>query len=524
MIPNITRGGKIAGFMNYLVGPGRFNEHTNPRVVAADDTVLAFITEGEELSVNDALDIANILEHPRRVHGTAVTSPVKEWDEQEGKRITTGRKASHMWQCSLSNGPDDDPLTDAAWQRIAEEFVDRMGFVDPDGAKTSRWVAVHHGVNKNGNDHIHLVVQMVREDGTKAQVHNDARRAQDVCAALEREFGLTITEGRAAEKTMTYEKRGERGRAERERAPWVEKKELRRRLRAALGASSTEAEFVRNVFSSGVIIEPRFAKGGTDSVVGYRVALPPPDGCDRDAIRYAPSKLEAGLSLPKVREYLGVPRSGDPAAVAAWQEHHRGGANPQRTSLPRASESLAERVQAGTATATDLSYLFAGVSLVDEGDTPSSLATASDHMAQLGPDLSPGYQARQMERAGSRDTTVAWAALLRQACRLSTVMLHDEYSDQLPKLTQRHDDIIRVVIEPPSGARNQGPTEPSQAERDRAARMGVDDKELARIRSNFGNISRTVPGTTSSARPSTAPKFDPSRGKTSRDNPPEREH
>ncbi|MBM4570415.1 hypothetical protein GS489_08660 [Rhodococcus hoagii] len=51
--------------------------------------------------------------------------------------------------------------------RIAQRFVEEMGFIDPDGAKSSRWVAIHHGQSKNGNDHIHIAVQMVREDGPR---------------------------------------------------------------------------------------------------------------------------------------------------------------------------------------------------------------------------------------------------------------------------------------------------------------------------------------------------------------------
>ena len=65
-----------------------------------------------------------------------------------------------------------------------------MGFVDIDGAKSSRWIAVHHGASKNGNDHIHLVVSMVREDGSKAGTHDDFHRAQVACRELEAEYGL----------------------------------------------------------------------------------------------------------------------------------------------------------------------------------------------------------------------------------------------------------------------------------------------------------------------------------------------
>ncbi len=84
MMPNITRGGSAAGLMSYLVGQStreehRHNVHENPHVVAGHDAVVHGITDGE-LSMDDALDIANALDEPRRTFGTQVTAPVKRWD------------------------------------------------------------------------------------------------------------------------------------------------------------------------------------------------------------------------------------------------------------------------------------------------------------------------------------------------------------------------------------------------------------------------------------------------------------
>src|SRR5699024_10892339 len=126
------------------------------------------------------------LDQPRKAFGTKVTSPVKEGNEETGKRETVGRKDSHVWHCSLSLRSDEGKLTAAAWETIANEFATRMGFIDPDGAKSSRWVAIHHGASKNGNDHIHFVAQMVTEDGSKARTHNDFKRAQQICSELEK--------------------------------------------------------------------------------------------------------------------------------------------------------------------------------------------------------------------------------------------------------------------------------------------------------------------------------------------------
>lgn len=435
MMPNITRGGKMPGLIMYLAGPGRANEHTNPHIVAGSDHVAVMVDAGVELSHDDALDIARTLDQPRKAFGTKVTSPVKEWNEETGKRETVARKDSHVWHCSLSLRADEGQLTDAGWETIANEFATRMGFVDPDGAKSSRWVAIHHGASKNGNDHIHFVAQMVTEDGSKARTHNDFKSAQKICGELEKEHGLAITEGREAGQVLSAEKPGEKRRADREQAPWVEKIELRRRLRAALAGSKSEANFVARVYEAGVIIRPRFAEGRTNEVTGYSVALPAPEGSDRAPIFYAPSKLDKSLSLPKVRATLGTYANGDPQALGVWQEHHR---STRASSSPRMGamdQGLRERAQEGRVTHADLAKIFAAGSMKYEIDKPGPLAQMSETHAQVAANPPAyGYMARQINRAGSKNASEGWNAILMQAARLSRVMADTQFGGDRPQL------------------------------------------------------------------------------------------
>src|SRR5690606_28618224 len=98
MIPNVTRGGRVAGLMNYLVGPGRANEHENQRLISGDDRVTFAYAPGVELSKYDAFEIAEILDAPRKLHGTEVAKPVYAKDDvaggfltdEQGKKIKVG--------------------------------------------------------------------------------------------------------------------------------------------------------------------------------------------------------------------------------------------------------------------------------------------------------------------------------------------------------------------------------------------------------------------------------------------------
>lgn len=447
MMPNITRGGKMPGLVMYLAGPGRANEHTNPHIVGGSDHVTVMVDSGVELTHDDSLDIARSLDQPRKAFGTHVTSPIKQWNEEIRKRETVGRKDSHVWHCSLSLREDEGKLTDAAWGTIANEFAGRMGFIDPDGAKSSRWVAIHHGASKNGNDHIHLVVQMVTEDGSKARVHNDFDRAQKICGELEKEFGLAVTEGRETGQVLSAEKPGEKRRADREKAPWVEKIELRRRLRAALSNATSEANFVSRVYQAGVIIRPRFAEGRTNEVTGYSVALPAAAGSGRDPIFYAPSKLDKSLSLPKVRAALGTYANGDPDALGVWQEHHNSTRATDRPRTGGISKELRQKASDGTVTHADLARIFAAGSMKYERDEPGPLAEMSEHHAQLA--VSPpayGYMARQLDRAMSKNAMESWNALLIQAARLSRVMAETGFGGSRPQLGAANTAMATVVI------------------------------------------------------------------------------
>lgn len=337
MFAKISRGDRMQGLLSYLVGPGRSNEHTEPHLVAGDAALLMW-HDDSELDREAAVSIAAHLERPAKVFDVAVSG-------------------GHVWHCSLSLRAEEGQLPDQKWQQVAEAFVERMGFVDPSGAKApARWAAVRHGLSTRGNDHVHLVVNLVREDGTKANVHNDRIRARDLCRELEVEFGLEPLEsaGRGrAEVGYQYGEREAAGRRkaramfERSRREGTETRTwgavppeerlrlvaaattadqprwaLARKVRACSTASLDEAEFVRRLRQHGVLARPRFAAGRSDVVVGYSVAQRPAAG--ERPIWYGGGQLGKDLTLPRLRvEWESTPEVAQLAA-AEWGAAGRG--------------------------------------------------------------------------------------------------------------------------------------------------------------------------------------------------------
>lgn len=366
MMPNVVRGDRMAGLLVYLAGPGRHNEHEEPHLVAGDGALMAWYRD-VELDRGSALAIARHLDRPRRLYGTEITTGVYE-RQQTGrdhqgrpmyKSVRTGSKPAHVWHCSLSLRADEGELSDDTWGQIAEEFIRAMGFDANEGTKAPcRWAAVRHGVSTDGNDHIHLAVSLVREDGTKATTHHDFRRAQEAARALEIVHGLerlessvsgepgaargfTPGEQRRAEREaervarVRQEQRGGAGSwdkldAEARRArvahEWrvnLPRVVLARTIRGCATAAGDEAEFVRRMRRAGLLVRPRFAEGTQDVVTGYSVAQRPRAAGEKP-VWYGGGRLARDLTLPRLRQDWPDTPTTAAAAAAEWNAAGRG--------------------------------------------------------------------------------------------------------------------------------------------------------------------------------------------------------
>ncbi|WP_374777065.1 relaxase/mobilization nuclease domain-containing protein [Streptomyces sp. NBC_01310] len=274
MIPRVhKRGTRTIGLLYYLYGPGTHEEHTDPHLVAAWDSLAPDPGRDPE-ATHQALQ--QLLDLP-------VDSVAK-----------SRRPAKHVWHLSIRAAPEDPILSDEQWAAIARRMVTATGIAPDDGGPGCRWAAVRHA-----DDHIHIIATLVREDGRKPRLHSDAARAQAEARQIEIDYGLrrlNTGDGTAAQRPTSAE-RHKADRQQRERTP---REELRETVRRAVAGAQGEQEFLDRLASAGLLIRPKIAPSG--DLLGYSVALPDDRNKDGEPVFYSGTKLSPDLSLPRIRE------------------------------------------------------------------------------------------------------------------------------------------------------------------------------------------------------------------------------
>lgn len=371
MIPNITRGRDFHGLLRYLVGPGRANEHRAPHLVGGDVTVLPWAGQGR-LDAGDARVLADRLATPLVARGA-------------------GPKAGAVWHCSLSIHADDGRLGDELWGRVATQFMVKMGWADPDtGVAGMPWLAIGHGASKAGNDHIHLVVSMVRDDGRIADTSNDYQRAQTACRQIEAELELTPLEGHRIGVGSRGIPAGELNKAARD-GTVPARRRLTVAVRAAATMADTETEFIAALRAQQVRVAPYYAEGG-GKVTGYRVRL-----TGEGQRWFGGGTLARDLTLPRLRQRWSAAGAADPAALAAWRGGDKSGAVPGPLSPAQIRQVLAdlqlvtdtlrrfppERLETWGQVSADLAGAFAAWAAATDGDTAARFAAACVAAGQL---------------------------------------------------------------------------------------------------------------------------------------------
>ncbi|MFD0366332.1 relaxase/mobilization nuclease domain-containing protein [Nocardia sp. GCM10030253] len=351
-MPNAVKGSDIKGLLWYLAGPGRHNEHINPRVVAGDAVTMAVYAG--PIDRKRAWELGKLLDSPRQTllrgepvlstnHKQARAFIAEGMDRSAAYEAAT--KDQNTWHCSLALSADEGELADGKWQAIASDFMVEMGFIDRgDGAPDVRWTGVRHGVSVNGNDHIHIAMSVVRPDGSLADVYRDRPRAQAAAGALEHKYGLKVLASREFEGTEAATKPAERARAERTGAPETDREALRRRVRAAAVVADSEAGWLRELRAEGVIVAPFWAAGGLDEVVGYSVRLPAQRNLETGAweksIKYGGWRLGKDLTLLTLRKWAPWEQS-DAAREDALTEWRR--TTPTAKGRPLVADPVADK-------------------------------------------------------------------------------------------------------------------------------------------------------------------------------------
>lgn len=309
----MTNGHNPSGLIVYLVGEGKRNEHENPHVITGSISMMPWFGD-KELTHQDALLLAAEVEQPHRVFGTEI-------------------KGGHIRHISLSLPKEEGRLPDEKWGMIAEDFMQKMGYIGQEGKADVRWVALHHGLSgENKNDHIHLVVDLVRQDGTRAEIWRDRHRTQTAAREIEREHDLFKVSGITAARWHTpqeLEAAKRRGRDEPERDT------LERIVRAASVSSQTEDEFVRRLRAEGLLV--RGTRKKDDQVQGFSVAMKPPK--DEKVIFYGGSVIARDLGLGVLRQRWPQGPEERRDAAAEWEAALKG-ARPVKVGAERSDPSF----------------------------------------------------------------------------------------------------------------------------------------------------------------------------------------
>ena len=159
-----------------------------------------------------------------------------------------------------------------------------------------RWVAVRHG-----DDHIHIVAMLARQDGGKPSLSWERYKVRAACLAAEQRYGLrsTAPADRTAARRPTRAENEKAARRGLDEAPRIT---LRRQVTTAAASANSEDEFFARLDQAGVLVRKRFSVKNPGQVTGYSVALPGDTTKDGGPVWYGGGKLAPDLSWPKLRQ------------------------------------------------------------------------------------------------------------------------------------------------------------------------------------------------------------------------------
>jgi hypothetical protein len=286
VIGKVLRGQRPRGLLYYLFGPGKREEHTNPRIVAG---------------WRDPAE----LEPPSRLDGRRDFRQLTGLLNQSHAALGPRGLRQPVWHCVARAAPGDRLLSDHKWAELTRDIMHRTGLA-PHGQDDDavRWIAVRHAT-----DHVHIVGTLARQDGARPRFWNDYFRVRDACQAAEERHGLrrTAPGDRTAGHRPT---RAESEKARRHGRPEAPRVTLRRIVSTAAAGAASEEEFFTCLREAGVLVRTRISTRDPGQVTGYAVALDGDTARAGGPVWFGGGKLAADLTLPKLRCRWGTGRAG----------------------------------------------------------------------------------------------------------------------------------------------------------------------------------------------------------------------
>ena len=390
MIAKVIRGWDSRTLVDYLMGPGRHNQHTNPTVIAAwqgDPGALQPGLVGAGPFDFDAAELSALVRHigePADVIGLPRKQPA------EGEAFFT--KHGPVWHAPISLPAGDGALSMDTWAAIARDVMDRTGIApagDPGGC---RWIAVHHGLSGDPdapadtrNDHIHLAAVLVRQDtGRRFHPRNDFPAVRAVMREWEDRLKLTATARndvgapRAATRGEVEKsaRRAATGMPAAERADPAEtvRGQLRHTVADAAAIASTGEEFLAALDDRGVLVKLHH-NTRSGAIDGYAVGLPGDTTAAGEQIYYGAGKsLAKDLSWPRLSaEWAGHGGRLAPAPERVTLDLTAGAFTVARSAVERARTALSSADTAhGREIAVAAHRMLAAYSRVTDGAVPDT--------------------------------------------------------------------------------------------------------------------------------------------------------
>lgn len=317
-------GASTRRLLAYLLGPGKRNEHHDPRLVGSWDPDVAGAYNARITAViqrvagsdaarwtNPAADIWKDLATVASDIGTDV-SWLLDLADDSSTRLP-------LWHCSLVADPADGDLTDEQWEAIASRAMHDTGLARYGADDSVRWVAVRHGRNRarrpetghpeattgsgagqtpGGADHVHVVAVLVRPDGSRARVSNDRWHVQAVCRWAEEHYDLTP--GPVVRRTTPGRSKAEAQDARDRAEGWMsEREQVRAHVSAAAARSWTGEQMMGILREQGYLVELRHSTQDPDQITGWKVGVPT-KGSQRSTRWYTAKAIGRELSWPRL--------------------------------------------------------------------------------------------------------------------------------------------------------------------------------------------------------------------------------